>query len=428
MQYQHKFERCDNGLSFCSVDTGSAFKHSIISISFVQPLLGDVASRAMLPGILKRTTKKYPSIVKMSRKLASLYGASIGASITKNGENQVITLTASAPDDRFSLNEQSISDEVTDLLLDVIFEPNLVDGNFRDEDIELERRLMLERKESELNDKRSYAYKRLIENMCRTEIYSIDPKGTVEEIKSVNAGSLTEAWNSLIRTSLIQVTIVGSSDAESIKARFLKRFSGFDRSRIYEPHTEFVYQADEMQNIRESVAAKQGKLVIGMRAGMTYSEENLYSITVMNDLFGGGVYSKLFRNVREKMSLCYYCSSALRRDKGIIVVQSGIENENCEKAVDAILAQLQDMKDGKFTDEDLEASKKGLVSGALSVYDTPEDLLSWYALQRLDTEIVSPREYADEIEKITRESVMVSAYFVSVDTVYMLEGTDSEDL
>lgn len=427
MEYNFNLSQPINGLKFCSVDTKSNFKVAILTASFALPLGSDTAANALLPGLLKRTCKKYPTLTQMNRHLASLYGAMVSGSVGKDGESQIITLRVTVLEDRFSLSEEKISSAAADLLLDLIFEPNLIDGKFAEEDIEREKRLMIEQIESELNDKRYYALKRCTEIMCENEVYSKSRCGEIEDIKSLDSARLIKAWKNMLSSAVVYIGVTGSMNADIIRCRFEQKFEDIDRSRLAELHTEFITSAYEVNTVREEMPVKQGKLVLGMRAGMTDADDNYVAIKVMCDIFGGGVYSKLFNNVREKMSLCYYCSAGFNRSKGLIMVQSGIENENEQKATDAILAQLEDIQKGNFTDDELNASIKGLTSLALGVCDTPEGIDRWYGGQMLDSDVITPEEYAKQISEITREQVIAAAQCVTLDTVYMLAGTGTED-
>ncbi len=427
MEYKFTHSSPINGLDFLSVDTQSNFKVAIVTASFALPLGKDAAANALLPGLLKRTCKKHPTITQMNRHLASLYGAMIGGSVSKDGECQIITLRVTVLEDRFSLSDEKISSQAADLILDLIFDPNLVDGKFCEADVEREKRLMIEQIESELNDKRYYALKRCTELMCENEVYSMSRYGTVDDIKALNSEKLVEAWKKMLSSAVIHIGVTGSMDADVIKERFAQKFKAIDRSKLAELHTEFVTSANEVKKVREEMPVKQGKLVLGMRAGMVDVDDNYYVIKVMCDIFGGGVYSKLFNNVREKMSLCYYCSAGFNRSKGLIMVQSGIENENEQKAIDAILAQLEDIKNGNFTHEEFDASIKGLTNLAHGVSDTPEGIDRWYGGQMLDSDIITPEEYAKKISTVTREQVIAAAQAVTLDTVYMLVGTGTED-
>ncbi len=422
MNYSFNLTTPVNGMRFCSVDTKSNFKLAIITANFALPLGENAAVNALLPGLLKRTCKKHPTLTDMNKHLASLYGAMVSAGVSKDGESQIITLRATVLEDRFSLSNEKISEAAADLLLDLIFEPNFVDGKFAPEDVEREKRLMIEQIESELNDKRYYALKRCTQIMCENEVYALSRTGEIEDIKKIDCEAVTKAWKNMLETATVYVGITGSMDAAPIEKRFTEKFSTIDRTNLAPLHTEFITAANEVRKVREEMPVKQGKLVMGMRAGMVDDEDNYLAIKVMCDVFGGGVYSKLFNNVREKMSLCYYCSAGFNRSKGLIMIQSGIENENEQKATDAILSEFEDMKNGNFADKDLESSIKALTNLSL-VNDTPEGIDRWYAGQMLDKDVITPEAYAGQISKVTREQVIAAAQNVTLDTVYMLAGT-----
>lgn len=427
MNYSFALSPSGNGLTLASVDTKSNFKVAIITANFALPLGKDAAVNALIPGLLKRTCRKYPTLTQMNKHLASLYGAMVSAGVSKDGENQVITLRVTALEDRFSLSEERISDKAAELLLDLIFDPNLTDGLFNEADVEREKRLMIEQIESELNDKRYYALKRCTEIMCENEVYALSRYGEIEDIKKVTPRSVTDAWKSMLSCAEIYIGVTGSMNAQPILRSFEEKINQTNRGCLSQLHTEFVVSANESKKVSEELPVKQGKLVMGFRAGMTDCEDNYAAIKVMCDIFGGGVYSKLFNNVREKMSLCYYCSAGFNRAKGLIMVQSGIENENEQKATDAILAQLDDIRNGNITDEEFDSSIKGLTNLILGVGDTPESLDRWYSGQMLDNEIITPEAYAQLISAVTHEQVIAAAQAVTLDTIYMLAGTGTQD-
>ena len=416
MNYSFALSSPVNGLDICNVNTKSNFKVAIITANFALPLGKNAAVNALIPGLLKRTCRKYPTLTEMNKHLASLYGAMVAAGVSKDGESQVITLRVTALEDRFSLGDEKISEKATELLLDLNFEPNLTDGKFCEADVEREKRLMIEQIESELNDKRYYALKRCTEIMCENEVYALSRSGEIEDIKAVTPESVTEAWKNMLKTAKVYFGITGSMNADAISEKIKEKFSSIDRSALATLHTEFVVSAEEPRKIREELPVKQGKLVMGMRAGMVDVDDNYYAIKV-----------KLFNNVREKMSLCYYCSAAFNRAKGLIMVQSGIENENEQKATDAILQQLEDIRNGNFTEDEFDSSIKGLTNLIYGVGDTPEGLDRWYSGQMLDSEIMTPEEYAKLISAVTREQVIAAAQNVTLDTVYMLAGTGTQD-
>ena len=400
------------------------FKTSIVSLNIAMPLNSNVEERAVLAFLLRRCSAKYENLTQLNRMLANLYGASLSSSVIKKGEAQIISLSITSVNDKFAIDNENISGECLKLLLELLFEPKLEEGVFSQKDTELEKRLLLEKIDSEFSDKRSYALSRAEEEMCRNELYGISRFGKSERIKELTPTDITCAWREMLEKGIIQINAVGCDEnfpCDEIK----KRFSEIDRSSLCENKTEFVVSCGEEQYVEEKQAVKQGKLVMGLRAGMTDKDDNNYVIHVMTDMFGGGTYSKLFMNVREKMSLCYYCSARFVRSKGIIIIQSGIEEENEQKAIDAIKKQLEDMKNGSFTKEDLENSIRGISDTYLSVKDTPEGIDNWYSTQYISScgeKLVTPEEYVENIKTVTAQQVRAAAGNVTFDTIYMLKS------
>ena len=421
-----KIEIAD-GVRACFVNS-DRFKTNIMSVHIVLPLESDMEANSLLCYMLRRRCAKYPSMTYLNRRLAELYGASLACGISKNGDSQDICFRIVSVSDRFALSDEGISKNCTELLLDVLFDPKLENGKFCDEDIELEKRLLIEKIEGEFSEKRVYAKDRLIEEMFKGSAYGKGRFGDKDEIKNVTNERLLKAWKSYLENAIIQFNFVGETD-ESVKDLLCEKFASIDRSNVVKIETEFKATADEVKKVDEKLAVKQGKLVMGLRTGLESEDENFFPTRVMTDMFGGGPYSKLFMNVREKMSLCYYCSARFSKDKGIILVQSGIEDENEKKATDAILAELDNMKNGNFTPEEIENSKKGLTDAFLSVGDTPESIDAWIGARVLENDIILPQEYAEKINLVTAEEIKKAAEKVTLDTVYMLsgDGTASEE-
>ena len=411
------------GVSVCHVKT-DRFKTCKISISMAMPLDGDIAAKAVLPYILRRSCRKFPSFSALNGRLDELYGAALSASVSKHGEAQVLKLTVTSIDDRFSLGGESISSDAAELLVDLIFDPDFDKGGcFSVEDVEAEKRLLLEKMISEDDDKRVYAVKRCQEIMCENEAFGKNRFGTKEEIESLTPERVYSAWREVLSGAVIRIVSVSSSDADETCNLFSERFAKVDRCPLL-IKTQFVPSAAETKYRTEQQKLKQGTLVMGFRCGMTKKDDFDPEMTIMTDIFGGGTYSKLFSNVREKLSLCYYCSARLNRNKGIILVSSGIETENEEKAKSAILSQLEDMKNGSFSKEDFDSSIRSLKETLTGYEDTPE---MWYSEQLFLDKIKTPQERIAEIEKVRFEDIKEMAEKLTLDTVFMLAGTGEED-
>lgn len=414
------------GVKLCTHKT-EQFKTSVISFNIVTELGENAGKKALLLNLLARTCKSYPTITEMNRRLAGLYGAIISPSVRKIGEAQVLSLVLVCLDDRFALYKENVLKEALRLLSHCLFMPDITPDGFKEENIKREKRLLIEKLESENDDKRIYALNTMLKEMCRDEIYGIHRYGTKEEIESATEKELLTLWKEILFSAPIQINITGNFNEEETEKTVTGLFSSLERKseNIKEIHTEFLTEAYESRLISEKQHVKQGKLVIGMRAGMTYDNDNFSAIKLMNAIFGSGTFSKLFMNVREKMSLCYYCASRLDPNKGVITVESGVETENTQKALEAIRNELNEVRKGNFTDETVENAKKSLCDLYGSVYDSVMGINDWMTSYILKNEITDPHALSENIMNVCREEIIIAASMVTEDTVFILES-DSE--
>lgn len=409
------------GIRFCSVKTDK-FKTCRVNISLAMPLDKNASSRAILPFMFSRRCAKYPDYTSLNRVLDELYGAAVSAGVLKRGEAQVISFSMSAIDDRFALDGDKVALECTKLLADMIFDPLTEGESFPEDIIEQEKRLLVEAIENELNDKRRYAMLRCEQLMFADEAYGVNRFGSVEDVKALTPDVVYAAWRDVLEKATVQITMVSSMDPQPIVDLIREKFSEIERHPV-EIKTLFVSGLPKPEYISESMPLKQGKLVMGFRTGMRSEDDMMPAMKVAVDIFGGGTYSKLFSVVREKMSLCYYCSAALFNSKGIVMVQSGIEDTNEEKAKNEIINQLRLTAEGEFTDEDFSSSIKSLTDSILGNSDTPEEITAWYASQILRNELKAPETYAKEIGSVDRAEVVRAAKTIMLDTIFMLKSS-----
>ncbi len=410
-------------LRLVSVKTDK-YKTGQILVSMAMPMTGNLAANALLLYLLKRSCKEYPDFMLLHRKLDSLYGASLGAAVVKSGEAQILNLSVTYIDDRFALDGESISDCCAELIAGMIFKPNIKNRSFGADALAEEKRLLIQRSESELDDKGTYAYERCIAEMCANEPYGRRKYGTKEEIEAVKMADVYAAWKNVLETATVQISVIGSGDVDKIASLFESEFKKIDRTPA-EINTVFVKRGGRFKRIEESFPVNQGKLVIGFRTGTESTGDNRFAVTVMNDIFGGGTYSKLFANVREKMSLAYYCRSRFFAQKGIVTVQSGIDTDKEKTVSAAIINQLNDLRSGKNEPDILEISKRSLRERY--VFSDPSDIIMWYALQAAEPQIIEPEEMVKGIEEVTMEQVMEAAKKLSIDTIFMLSAEKGED-
>lgn len=420
VKYDLKNKKIFEGVELCTV-SAEGFKTACASLSFVMPLGEKASLYALVPNVLTRSCKDYPDVTSIEKKLALLYGAEVVVDVTKSGENQVLKIEVSCIDDRFSIDGESITDECLKLLFRMAFEPRLENGVFCSDDVESEKRLLSERLIAENSDKRTYAKNRCNEIMFENELYGIHRYGTVEDIEKITPEALYDAYREILSQGKLLVCVSGGnfSNVEELLEKYID-----DEDRdIHLNETLYVEECEDVKYVKEQEAVKQGKLVMGFRLGMTGEEDKYAARRVMVDLFGGSPHSKLFTVVREKMSLCYYCSAMMFRQKGVMLVQSGIESYNEEKAKNAILDQLEDIKKGNFSDDDIASSVKSLEDGFRSVSDSAESVASWFTSQVCSKEFLYPEDFIEQFKKVTREDIIEAAKEVTLDTVFMLEGT-----
>jgi predicted Zn-dependent peptidase len=388
-----------------------------ISVNIVVPLSIETASEnALVGGLLVRSCKKYPDFTVLSKKLSSLYGADLTSSLSKLGESQVLKISVSGLDDRYSLDDVSIAKELSELLCSVIFEPNVKDNAFIESELEQERRQLLDVIDSEFNEKRIYAMEQLIKHMCKDEVY-----GTAEKIKAATAESLYRAWQNLLKTAKFEILYIGDSPADKAKEVFTKAFANIERN-VAASSTDVVKNVSKEKHITEEMELSQSKLVMGFRTQISAGDDEAVAERLMCAVLGGTASSKLFNNVREKQSLCYYCSSAYDSIKGIMYINSGVEGENLEKAEKAILKEIEDMKNGEITDFEIEATKLAVVNSFKSSSDSVSGIENWYTGRIFNGDLETVEEVSAEVNAVTKEQIVNAANKLLLDTVYVLKN------
>ena len=398
------------------------FKTTLISFNFYLPLKKEtVAEFALLPFILTSCSKKYPDFSQLNYKLSRLYGARLDSSAEKYGDWQLLKMTVSVINDRYSLDGESLANRACDMLLGLIFEPSTENGAFLENDVSREKRKAIEHIKGEISEKRILAKNRLIEEMYKDEPYGVPKCGTVEDVEKITGSSLYTAWQNMLKTAFIRVNVVGSSVPSGFFERISENFALLDRKDITLPKISAPTKENKtVSKVTDRMDVKQGKLCLGFSSEMYGNDDDSLPLMIMCDIFGGGPYSRLFSNVREKMSLCYYCSASAVRQKGLITVESGIETENAEKAEKEILNQLETVKKGEFTDFEFESSIKSVCDSLSSYGDSQAAIDTWYTMKINNNGTYSPTEIAERIKAITRDEVTAAAKGVKLHTVYKL--------
>lgn len=414
-----------NGVHFNSI-YDDRFKTSLIAVVMAVPLDKETVSpNAVVPGILTRSCKAYPTYIELSRRLDSLYGASLSGSSKKYGEMQVISLSASSIDDRYSLDGEPVFEKTAELLCSALFEPNAVNGEFDKDTFDQEQIQLIDSIDAQFNDKRTYANLQMTQLMFANEKYGINRLGTKEQALALTPKTAFDAYKNILKTAKVEIMCLGSSSSENILKMFKERFS-CERS-ISECTTKIVRKAETIRKKTDKTDVVQSKLIMGFRTDCAEPEESVPALKLMCAVLGGTAHSKLFNNVREKLSLCYYCISRTDVTKGVLTIESGVEKKNIEKTKSAVLKELDDMKNGIITDEEIDNAKRSLNTAYLSVTDSGSQLQGWYINRMLINDFSSPEQEAQKLNAVTKDQIVEAAKKLTLDTVYVLTGTDETE-
>jgi len=419
-------ERIGDGVYFSSVGEDK-FKSDRITVCFVAPLKReDAAENAIVPFILRKGCRAFPDFTLLNKKLARLYGAILDADVTKYGDRQMMHVSIQALDDRYAIGGDEMVRECAELLASVVLEPNFdADGLFPEKDLELERQYLVDTIDSDLNDKRIYAIKRCTGIMFRDEPFGVRRYGNRDEAGRITRQAATRAWERLVRTARVEIIFTGAGNAEAAKRVFAEKFSALEREPVEFVKPAIKAKAGAFVSEDEKMDVAQGKLVMGYRCGAPESREDINAMRVMSAMFGATPFSKLFNNVREKMSLCYYCISRYDRPTGVMIVDSGVETANRQAAQDEIQNQLSLMAAGDFTDEELANTILIMKNGLQTVGDMLDTIEGWYLTRILEDDSLTPEEDAADIEKVTAQQVRLAAAKAELETVYFLHGEEA---
>lgn len=402
------------------------FKSNFLSVSFAVPFeKASAAKNALILKILKRGTVSYPDMIALSKKLEYLYSAEIYTKTACFGETQLLQFSLDVLDDRFAMENTDILSEGLQVLSEIIFAPVTENGIFKQAYFESEKRNLLDDIHAEINNKGKYALLRACEHMFANERYRISSLGDAETVESFTNEEIYHGYLEVLNSASVEITFVGKTDEGKLKTALRAMLENYKPSKSLVIGTEVVRTASDVKHVHEKCVGKQGNLVMGFRTGTVLADGDYPKMALLSELYGGSATSMLFMNVREKMSLCYYCASIPEAVKGIMFVRAGIENKNFEKARDAILAQLDLLQKGHFTNEALDSAKLSLINAYHEIADNPQSLQNWYMGRTLSGIVQSPEEAIEVVRGITKEEIVSTAKKISLDTVYFLEGVQN---
>jgi len=423
------------GVSLTCIETDK-FKTGCITVNLISTLSRETASvNALLPRVLRRGSAEHPDMERLAAALDDLYGARIEPIVRKKGELHCIGFYADFPDDRYIPGGESVLEKTVKMIGEILlspsqgFSPVMQKELLRGDYVESEKSNLIDDIRAAINDKRGYSIDRLLEEMCRDEAFGISKLGSESETLKITAESLTAHYRKILACSKLELFYCGSAKPERVETALRSALQNLPERTVTElPKTNIVFDpvTSEPRRFNETLDVTQGKLTVGFRLGSAMKKPDFPAMIVFNAIYGGCVTSKLFLNVREKMSLCYYASSMLDKHKGVMLVASGVETSKFETALEEILRQLESVRNGEVSETEFTSAKRYVASSVKSALDRPGGLEELYFDSALTTVPYDPVELSQMVQDVTPERVANVASGIKTDSVYFLSGSQSE--
>ena len=398
------------------------FKQGCFSFQLVREMKKEEAAlNALLPSVLLRGTRRCPDLRAVTQRLDELYGAAIGPLVRRVGDYQTTGFYCGFMDDRFALPGDQVLRPMLEFVGELLMDSPRENGTFLPEFVESEKKNLISTIESDRNDKRLYAMRRLLRTMCAADSFGIPRLGEIEEVAAITPETLTRHYEKILRTSPVELFYVGSAPAEEVMDAVRPLLAGLAR----EPQSlsaQTAFKSCPGQDLVETMDVAQGKLCMGFTTPITNRCREFPAMQMLSAILGGGMTSKLFRNVREKMSLCYSIDSAYYGTKGILLASAGIDFDKEEITRREILNQLRACQEGDITDEELGAAREAILSSLRAVQDAPGAIENFYGTAALSGLCLTREEYMQAVEQATREDVVRCAQSLSLHSTYFLKG------
>jgi len=416
-----------NGIGFHFIPTDK-YKTITVVAKFKAPLQREtVTKRALLPFVLQRGTAHYPSEQALQTKLDELYGALLHIATSKKGMNDIIHVEMEFANEKFIQGAEDNTKHALQLFHEIMFAPLIEDGQFSDKIVAREKRQLENKINSVFDDKVVYANRRLIDEMFKDEPYALHVDGYVEDLPQINGASLAQYYNEMIVNDALDIYILGDFELAEMEEQMTTLFKREESKGGASPFNERVRKnRTETQQVVESTAIQQAKLHIGYRTNILYKDDEYNALQVFNGLFGAFPNSKLFLNVREKHSLAYYISSAIESHIGLMLVYSGVEPTEYERTYGIIAEQLEAIRVGDFTEEDLKTVQDLIVSNIRETLDHPNGTIEILYQQVVGEKRRTPNTFIEEVKGVTKEEVIAVAKQIKLDTIYVLTSKEGE--
>ena len=400
----------------------SRFKQGCLSFQLVRPMAkAEAALNALIPSVLLRGTRRCPNLRAITEYLDELYGAAVSPLVRRVGDCQTTGLYCGFMDDRFALPGDRVLGPMIGFLEEILLDYPEEDGGFLPDFVESEKKNLISTIESELNDKRAYAMGQLLKTMCRGDSFGLPRLGETEDVAAIAPAGLLTHYRKILRESPVEVFYAGSAPMEKVAESLQPLLSRLEPRRAsLPPQTPFTPCPG--QDVTETMDVAQGKLGMGFVSPITNRDPEFAAMQVFNTLYGSGMTSKLFLNVRERLSLCYSVGSAYYGSKGIVTVSAGIDFDREQQTRQEVLRQLENCQLGQITEEELLCAKEAIFSSLRAAQDSPGSLEGYYATAAISGVGLTLETYMEAVERVTLPQVVAAANTVTLHSTYFLKG------
>lgn len=398
------------------------FKQAVLSIQFLREMNREQASLgALLPTVLLRGCEGAPDMGTITARLDDLYGASAGALVRRIGDIQTVGLSCGFMEDAYAMDGDQILAPMIAFAGQLLLRPVLEKGVFRADYVESEKKNLISAIESMRNNKRAYANAQLLKAMCKADSYGIPQYGEAEQVAAITQDTLFDYYKKVLRESPVDIFYAGSARPEAVAALLRPLFASLERCVTPLPAQTPFHSCPGVDS-GECMDIAQGKLAMGYVTPITLRHDRFTAMQVCNTILGAGMTSKLFMQVREKLSLCYDIGSAYHSSKGIVVVSAGIDFDQAQNVRRETERQLALCREGEFTPEELVCAKEQLMTQLRAVHDSPGSIENYYATAAVSGLGMTPAEYMDAVEAVTAQDVCDAAKTLQLHSVFFLKG------
>lgn len=400
------------------------FKTNSIVIRFITELNAERSAENTIGiGVLTDSSSTYKTLAELNEKLSSLYGASLNSGAKKRGDVQILSVAASWINNRYAIDGEDITGEMLDIVCGCVFSPNAENGSFDEETFNITKRDLLDKIDAEINNKRGYAISRAAETAFKGEAAQNSCYGTRAAAEKVTPASAYSAYCKLLENAQVEIMYIAPEENLEVENRLKTEFGKIDRRSSERKFFSPSPLKPDVERISDELDVRQSKMVLSFKT----DSDDKHALKLLSTIYGETPVSKLFMNVREKLSLCYYCACRTIGSKNTFMVDCGVEKSNIEKAESEILHQLDEIRNGNISDEELSSAMLSIENALAAVGDTPSSYSLWYFERFCEGSIITPEQQLEAFKSVTKERIIEAAKSLKLDSVYLMLNKEAQE-